>query len=130
MKAPARTIQAAAVKVVVPSRGQDFYYFGNAPVMLDRSATEVVVAFATDRGSAASLLAEAAPIATVSSEVLVEGRAFHIITVPIDNGTSAVPSVIEQLRVSPDVELVADVFHYRKSGQLLAPTDEIVVKLK
>ncbi|HEX7829276.1 MAG TPA: S8 family serine peptidase, partial [Thermoanaerobaculia bacterium] len=47
-----------------------------------------------------------------------------------DNGTSAVPSVIEQLRVSPDVELVADVFHYRKSGQLLAPTDEIVVKLK
>jgi subtilisin family serine protease len=128
--APPSKVAAAAAKTPQPSRGQDFYLHGGKPIVLERSMTEAVVRFVEGRGSAGVLLANAARTAKLTTEVRVEGRAFHIVSVPMTDGRSGVPAMMDQLRQSPDVEVVADVFIHRPSGKRIVATDEIVVKVK
>lgn len=113
-----------------PSRGEDEYLFGETRISLTRSTTECVVRFRSGGViEPAQWLAGAAPAARIVTEVLIEGRAFHLVEIPFVEGSSAVPSLLENLRTSPEIEHVADVFR-EPGGKRLMPTDEIVVKTK
>jgi len=108
----------------------DYYYFGDVRIPLDRSTTECVVKFKTTSVEARkALLAGLTPGTLLEQEVLVEGRAFHLLTIPPDS-TAVITSVIDQLRSKNEVEVVANVFYYPATGTRMLPTDEIIVKLR
>lgn len=121
-------IGAAAASVKAPDKppvSYDFYYYGKEPVQLERSSTEAVVRFRAGAPEARRALLEGiSPSATLGKEVANEGRAFQIVEV------QGVSGVLDQLRGNEEVEFVASVFHYPKTGTRMLPTDEIVVKLK
>lgn len=126
---PAHAPRPATSKPVQGTPGQDSYVYRGKPVVLQRSTTEAVVRFVGNRGDVAALLRETAPNARLANEVRVEGRAFQIVKTLTD-GESAIPSILGQLRHSPDVEVVGGVFIHPETGKRVAVTDEIIVKLK
>ena len=140
--APAAVVAAPALKASVTQAGspEDAYYFQGELIALRRSPSEFVVRFVAERTPAANqtLVQGLVPTATVETEARTEGRAFHVVTMPISDSSGATVTlgavqqntVLEQLRASSDTDFVAPVFYYPQTGVRMLPTDQIIAKLR
>ena len=122
-------VPPAATKDPPPPAETSFYYYGGEAVPIERSRTECLVKF---RPGSAALQADllSGLSAVVVEEVRTEGRAFQLVKVTGDPSTDLLAPVLDGLRNSTEVEFVANVYLHRETGTRLAPTDEIVVKLR
>lgn len=108
----------------------DYYAFGEVRIPLLRSATECVVQLKSGTPEARQdFLGSLSPSVVIENEILTEGRAYQLLSIPAD-GSTALSGLLDQLTSNDAVKFVANVFIYPETGTRVLPTDEIVVKLR
>ena len=106
----------------------DFYYHRDERVRLARSPGEVVVRFRTEsEPDQQGVVRALGPGARLGPRVLSEGRAFQLVVLP--SGADVV-SALAQLQARDQVDFAAPVYYHVATRTRLAPTDEVIVKLK
>ena len=110
--------------------GDDFYYYGDTRVHLQRSTDEVVVA--VDPSAVAGTdetIRSLLPDAGVSGGPATADRAYRIVKLPPDRQRErSAASLVDTLAGVTAVDFAAPVFRHRDSGARLLPTDEVIVK--
>jgi hypothetical protein len=116
------TQQAAA-----PSSG-DYYYLRGERVSLTRSPRELVVRLRSeDEPGPQRLLGLLGRGVIAGPRILADGRAFDLIILPAGADVSA---ALRQLRTDNQIEFAASVYYHAETRARLAPTDQIIVKMK
>src|SRR5213592_4199900 len=117
------TVQATKRGQAAVGDANDFYYYGDLLVRLNRSLTECVVKFRAEAIAEKQKFAESiSNSATLGNEIRSDGRTFQVVSLAsADRGMTGIIQFVGQLRQRNELDFVGAVFYHPETGVRMVP---------